>query len=68
MALSNKVMFGSANANRRHFESGVRHPQKFEDRWPGLLSRMITRRLPLPEFSRAFEQSPGHLKSIVEIA
>ncbi len=68
MALSNKVVFGSANANRRHFESGVRHLQKFEDRWPGLLSRMITRRLLLPEFSRAFERSPSHVKSIVKIA
>ncbi len=68
MVLSNKVVFGTVNANRRHFESGVRHLQEIEARWPGLLSRMITRRLPLTEFARAFERSPDHVKSIVEIS
>ena len=68
MVLSNKVVFGTVNANRRHFESGVRHLQEFEARWPGLLSRMITRRLPLTDFARASEPSPGHVKSVVEIA
>ena len=68
MVLSNKVVFGTVNANRRHFESGVRHLQEIEMRWPGLLSRMITRRLPLTEFARTLERSPDHVKSIVEIA
>ena len=68
MVLSNKVVFGTVNANRRHFESGVRHLQQIESRWPGLLSRMITRRLPLERFADAFERSPDQVKSIVEIA
>ena len=68
MVLSNKVVFGTVNANRRHFELGVRHLQEIERRWPGLLSRMITRRLPLRDFAAAFERSPDHVKSIVEIA
>ncbi|MFB3052864.1 MAG: glucose 1-dehydrogenase [Dehalococcoidia bacterium] len=68
MVLSNKVVFGTVNANRRHFDSGVRHLLEIEARWPGLLSRMITRRLPLTEFARAFERSPDHVKSIVEIS
>ena len=68
MVLSNKVVFGSVNANRRHFQSGVRHLQEIETRWPGLLSRMITRRLPLTDFAGAFEPSPDRIKSIVEIA
>ena len=68
MVLSNKVVFGTVNANRRHFESGVRHLQEIEVRWPGLLSQMITRRLPLEDFGDAFEPSPGQVKSIVEIA
>ena len=68
MVLSNKVVFGTVNANRRHFEAGVRHLQEIEARWPGHLSRMITRRLPLTDFARAFERSSGHVKSIVEMA
>ena len=68
MVLSNKVVFGTVNANRRHFESGVRHLPEIEARWPGLLSQMITRRLPLKDFARAFERSPSHIKSVVEVA
>ena len=67
MVLSNKVVFGTVNANRHHFESGVRHLQEIEIRWPGLLSKMITRRLQLKDFADAFERSPGHVKSIVEM-
>jgi threonine dehydrogenase-like Zn-dependent dehydrogenase len=68
MVLMNNVVFGSVNANRRHFESGVRHLEAIETRWPGLLSRMITERLPMAEFARGFERSPTHVKAIVEIA
>jgi threonine dehydrogenase-like Zn-dependent dehydrogenase len=68
MVLSNKVVFGSVNANRRHFESGVRHLKEIEAHWPGFLSRMITLRLPMADYARGFERSPGHVKSIVEIA
>ena len=67
IVLSNKVVFGTVNANRRHFDSGVRDLQKIEARWPGLLSRMITRRLQLKDFDDALEQSPEHVKSIVEM-
>ena len=67
MVLSNKVVFGTVNANRRHFESGVHHLQEIEARWPGLLSRMITHRLPIADFAVALERSPGHVKSIVEL-
>ncbi|MCH7698043.1 MAG: glucose 1-dehydrogenase [Chloroflexi bacterium] len=67
MVLSNKVIFGTVNANRRHFESGVRHLQEIESRWPGLLSRMITRRLPLGDIAAAFERSSDHVKSIVQV-
>ena len=67
MVLSNKVVFGTVNANRHHFESGVRHLQEIDARWPGLLSRMITRRLPLKDFGDALEPSPAHVKSLVEM-
>jgi len=59
---------GMAQPLRHHFESGVRPLEEIEVRWPGLLSRMITRRLPLKDFARALERSPGHIKSVVEVA
>ena len=68
MVLSNKVVFGTVNANRHHFDLGVRHLGEIEARWPGLLSRIITRRVPLKDFERALERSPDHIKSVVEVA
>ncbi len=58
MVLGNKVVFESVNANRRYFELGVKHFGEFEERWPGPLSRFITKRLPacrLTSFARAWK-------------
>ena len=68
MVLQNKVVFGTVNANRRHFESGIVHLKEIEVRWPGLLSRLITRRVSMTGFTEALERSPESVKSVVEIA
>ena len=67
MVLQNKVVFGTVNANRRHFETGIVHLKEIEGRWPGLLARLITRRVPMTGFMEALERSPGAVKSVVEI-
>ncbi len=68
MVLENKVTFGTVNANRRHFESGVTHMQAIDGRWPGLLERMVTRRLPLARFGPGDLEHPGDLKVVVDVA
>lgn len=68
MVLENKVVFGTVNANRRHFESGVAHLDAIEARWPGLLERMITRRVPLEGLNAGVLDQPGGLKVVVDIA
>jgi threonine dehydrogenase-like Zn-dependent dehydrogenase len=68
MVLQNKLVFGTVNANRRHFELGVRHLAEIEARWPGLLSRLITRKVPMEEFARALRREPEDVKTIVEVA
>lgn len=68
MVLQNKVVFGTVNANRRHFESGIVHLKEIEVRWPGLLSRLITRQVSMTGFTEALERSPESVKSVVEIA
>lgn len=65
--LGNKALFGSVNANRRYFESGVAHLAQFRQRWPGLLDRLITRRLPLERFHEAFEEGREEIKTVIEI-
>lgn len=67
MVLANKLVFGTVNANRRHFESGVAHLGAIEARWPGLLSRMITRRVPLERFTAADLEQRGDLKVVIDV-
>ena len=40
--LRNKVMVGTVNANREHFESGVRDMAESELQFPGWLGRLLT--------------------------
>lgn len=67
MVLRNKVVFGSVNAHRRDFERGVRHFGEVERRWPGLLARLITRRLPLAAFRDGLESRRDQIKVVLEV-
>ncbi|MBI2911398.1 MAG: glucose 1-dehydrogenase [Chloroflexi bacterium] len=67
MVLENKLVFGTVNANRRHFEKGVLDLQAIDRRWPGLLGQMITRRVPLGQLSPAELERPDDLKAVVDI-
>lgn len=67
MVLGNKVVFGSVNANRRYFELGVKHFGEFEHRWPGLLSRFITKRLSLDSFREALDIRRTHIKVALDV-
>ncbi|MCA1840938.1 MAG: glucose 1-dehydrogenase [Actinobacteria bacterium] len=59
MVLDNKVVFGTVNANRRYFEAAVQDLQTFEKMWPGLCSKVITRRVPFDAFEEALTPRPG---------
>lgn len=54
--LGNRVMVGTVNANREHFEMGVRDIALAEAMYPGWLSRMMTHRVEgLENYERVFE-------------
>jgi threonine dehydrogenase-like Zn-dependent dehydrogenase len=55
IVLENDVVFGSVNANLRHYQDAAR---TLEHADPGWLESMITRRVPLERALEAFE--PGH--------
>ncbi len=64
----NKVVVGCVNSAKEDFERGVADLTRFEELWPGLTSRLITRRVPgLSEFRQILEQSPGDIKTIIEV-
>jgi glucose 1-dehydrogenase len=64
MVLENDVVFGSVNANRRHYEAGAEALAKAD---PGWLERVITRRVPLERWHEALARQPGDVKPIIEI-
>ncbi len=68
LVLGNRCVFGTVNANRLDFESGVRNLLRVSRRWPGWLEGMITRRVPLDRFSEALEKQPGDVKVLIEVA
>ena len=63
MVLDNDVVFGSVNANRRHYEMAADALARADKDW---LARMITRRVPLARWSEALERRPGDIKVIIE--
>jgi threonine dehydrogenase-like Zn-dependent dehydrogenase len=66
MMLGDRLVFGTVNSGRAHFEAAGRDLQAAEVRWPGWASRLITRRLPLAEAPSALRPLPGNIKTVVE--
>jgi len=67
MVLGNMVAFGTVNANRRYFGMGVSSLAQFQRLWPGLLSRFITRRVPLADFSADVLNERSGVKTTIEV-
>lgn len=61
--LNNECVFGTVNANRRHYEMAADALAKADKGW---LARLITRRVPLERFGEALEHRPGDIKVVVE--
>jgi threonine dehydrogenase-like Zn-dependent dehydrogenase len=64
LVLGNLVVFGSVNANRRHYDAAVRALAAADRDW---LSRLITRRVPMERWSEALESRPDDVKTVIEI-
>jgi threonine dehydrogenase-like Zn-dependent dehydrogenase len=65
LVLENNVVFGSVNANRRHYVQAATALAKADPAW---LEGLITRRVPAERFPVAFERQPGDVKTIVTFA
>jgi threonine dehydrogenase-like Zn-dependent dehydrogenase len=63
LVLDNQVVFGSVNANRRHYELAADALARADRKW---LHRLITRRVPLERWSEALDRRPDDVKVIVE--
>ena len=65
IVLGNRVVFGSVNANRRHYEGALRALCAAPRDW---LSRLITRRVSLDDWRDAFEKRPHDVKTVIDFA
>jgi glucose 1-dehydrogenase len=65
LVLENDVVFGSVNANRRHYEAAADALAKADRSW---LESVITRRLPLDRFDEAIDQPADDIKTVVDFA
>jgi threonine dehydrogenase-like Zn-dependent dehydrogenase len=65
LVLENDVVFGSVNANRRHFEQAVKSLTDADQDW---LRRLITRTVPLDRWPEALEKGDDDIKVVVEFA
>jgi threonine dehydrogenase-like Zn-dependent dehydrogenase len=63
LVLRNEVVFGSVNANRRHFEAGAEALAVADRTW---LEQLITRRVPIDRWAEAFERSPDDVKTVID--
>jgi threonine dehydrogenase-like Zn-dependent dehydrogenase len=62
IVLQNEVIFGSVNANRNHYTDAAKALSKADPAW---LERLITRRIPLSQWSKAFDKQKTDIKTIL---
>lgn len=63
IVLENDVVFGSVNANRRHYEAAVTALGEADPQW---LAGLVTRRVPLAAWEEAFISRPDDVKVVIE--
>jgi threonine dehydrogenase-like Zn-dependent dehydrogenase len=65
LVLNNGTVFGTVNANLRHYRMAAEALARADRAW---LSRLITRRVPLARHAEAFEHRKGDIKVVIEFA
>jgi threonine dehydrogenase-like Zn-dependent dehydrogenase len=65
LVLENDVIFGTVNANRRHYEQAVTALAAADVAW---LDGLITRRVPLADWQSALQREPDDVKVVIDLA
>jgi glucose 1-dehydrogenase len=68
IVLGNQIIFGSVNANARHFAMALKDFRTIERKWPGVLEQLITTRLPWDQFKNWFGTRDRGIKTTLEMA
>jgi threonine dehydrogenase-like Zn-dependent dehydrogenase len=65
IVLDNDTVFGSVNANRAHYDDAVAALQRADKHW---LARLITRRVPVEQWTQSLTPQPGDIKVVVDFS
>jgi glucose 1-dehydrogenase len=65
MVLDNDTVFGTVNANRKHYQDAVDTLQRTDKAW---LGRLITRHVPAEQWTQALDRQPGDIKVVVDFS
>ena len=65
LVLENNVVFGSVNANRRHWNMAAQALARADQVW---LESLITRRVPVNRYADAYTPGPDDIKVVLEFA
>jgi glucose 1-dehydrogenase len=65
MVLDNDTVFGSVNANRAHYQAAVAALERADPAW---LSSLITRRVPVEQWTQALDRQPDDIKVVVDFS
>jgi threonine dehydrogenase-like Zn-dependent dehydrogenase len=65
MVLDNDTVFGSVNANHRHFELAAEALARADKTW---LAGLITRRVPVARWEEALQHRPGDIKVVIDFS
>lgn len=63
LVLENDTVFGTVNANRRHYQEAARVLTETDRSW---LERLINRRVPLDRWEEAYDREPDDVKTVIE--
>ena len=65
LVLENELVFGSVNANRRHYQMAA---TALADADPPWLERLISRRVPLDHWADALQRRPDDVKAVIDLS
>ncbi len=64
--MANRVVFGSVNSNKAHFEMGIRDMSEIGRRYGDVLAQVITKRLRPEDFEQAFLPDRDDIKTVID--
>ena len=67
MVLRNQLVLGTVNASPRHFDNAIADLSKFREKFSDAVTRLITKRFPIEEYSQPISQHAG-IKNVIQIA